>query len=39
MLGGGRNPAVLAAEMERMMKVPRRAVEGDGQEDHVVGGG
>ena len=39
MLGGGRNPAVLGRRDGADDESSRRAVEGDGQEDHVVGGG
>ena len=39
MLGGGRNPAVLRRRNGADDETTRRAVEGDGEEDHLVGGG
>ena len=38
MLGSGRNPAVLRRPDGADEESSRRVVEGDGQEDHVVGG-
>src|ERR1051325_961681 len=39
MLGGGRNPAVLSRRDGADDESPRRAAEGNGEEDHLVGGG
>src|SRR6266545_6975208 len=39
MLGGGQNPAVLSRRDGADDEGSRRAIEGDGEEDHVVGSG